>query len=180
MILNSWIDRLGPGLATTAGTNLEIALREASESFPSGVGRSKIILLITDGESLTGNIGHAARNLIQEGIFVHAAIAGTAEGGPIPLDDGTYVADESGRPVVSRADFKVIEQLVDETGGSVHDLGRAGAAAELLQAMRKDLEFAESRGISFTGVYRYRMYLLPSLLMLLLNLFARIIPWRRR
>lgn len=180
VVFDMWIDRLGPGLLSTPGTDLEKALRAARESFPVGAGRKRVIILITDGESLEGQVRRISRELQDEGLAVHVLAAGTTRGGTIPLENGELVKDENGHPVVTRADLEGLESLAKETGGSFHSMERPGAVAELISEVDKAREFAETRGIRFVGVHRYRMFLIPAMLMLYLFLFARIVPWRRR
>jgi hypothetical protein len=59
-------------------------------------------------------------------------------------------------------------------------LDRPGAAGELTRTIVEAEEFAESRGIRFIGMTRYRTFLLPALLFLGLYLFVRIFPWRKK
>ncbi len=180
VIFDLWIDRLGPGLSSVPGTDLESALRLARDSFPGGGGRKRAIVLISDGESLSGRVSRVVRDLQDEGIPVHVLVAGTVEGGTVPLGNGDLVTDEYGQPVVSKADLRSLKKLVDDTGGSLHSLEKPGAVAELITDLDAARVFAETRGIRFVGVHRYRVFLIPSLIMVFVYLFARIIPWRRR
>ncbi|MCK5735891.1 MAG: VWA domain-containing protein [Spirochaetaceae bacterium] len=180
VILDLWIGRLGPGLSTVPGTNVEAALIRAKESFPSEEGRNKVIILITDGEALTGRAERITRELSEAGIPVYALGAGTVEGSTIPLGDGSYVKDSSGLPVVTYTDMVALKRLSGNTGGSFHELSRPGAVADMIAEIDEHREFSESRGISFTGVNRFRVFLFPSLIFLLFFLLVRITPWRRR
>ena len=179
VIIEMWLDRLGPGLSTSPGTDVEDALRTALDSFPKGTGRKRILILISDGESLEGQASRMIRELQDEGIPVYVLSAGTSGGGTIPLSDGTLVKDETGRPVVSRADADALMKIADDTGGSYHDLSRPGAISELIASVNEARVFAETRGIRFVGVHRYRIYLIPALILMFMYLFARIVPWRR-
>ncbi|OQX29597.1 MAG: hypothetical protein B0D92_02880 [Spirochaeta sp. LUC14_002_19_P3] len=178
VMLRLWMDRLGPNIFSSTGTNLEASLRTAMKSFPEGTAQRKIILLITDGEALSGNINRISRDLLVEGITVYAAATGTEEGGPIPSGNGSYVSDKSGSPAVSRADFRTMEQLAEDTGGSVYNLSRADAVSRLVDAIVSEQNFS-SRRSSFVGLYQYRLYLFPALLMLFFYLCIRIWPWRK-
>lgn len=180
VIFDMWIDRLGPGLSTVPGTDLEAALRSARWSFPEGAGRKRVIVLISDGESLTGAARKIVRDLVDEGIPVFVLAAGTAQGGTIPLPDGSMVVDESGHPVISRADMNGLQSLAEDTGGSFFSMERPGAVAELISDVDGARLFAETRGIRFVGVHRYRLFLIPALVLVFVYLFARIVPWRRR
>lgn len=177
--LDLWIDRLGPGLSTVPGTNIEAALRMAVDSFPRDAGRQRIILLITDGESLSGRIERVSRELAETGIPVHVLAVGSMEGATIPLGNGDYVKDADGRPVISKLNVDALKRLAEDTGGSYHELNRPGAAAELTRTIIESEKFAESRGIRFIGMTRYRIFLIPALMFLSLYLFVRIFPWRK-
>lgn len=179
-VLDLWIGRLGPGLSSTAGTDLEAALRAASNAFPGGTGRSEVLLIISDGESLTGRPETVSRGLAERGIPVHVLLAGTAEGAPIPLKGGSFITDSTGRTVVSRGAAAPLERVSRETGGSFHHLVRPNAVTDLINIIQERREFVEKRGIRFVGVYRYRMFLVPALLFALLHLLIRILPWDPR
>ncbi len=179
VVLDLWTGRLGPGLLTHPGTDLETALSKAGDSFPGGDGRNRALVLITDGEALSGRIDAISRELAERAIPVYVLAAGTIEGSTIPLGDGSYVKDSTGHPVVSRTDLDTLKDLAEETGGTFHELFRPGATADLIASIKGYRDFSESRGIRFIGVNRYRIFLIPSLSFLLFFLLVRIVPWRR-
>ncbi len=179
IILEMWIDRLGPGLSTVPGTNLEAALKTARASFPGSSGRKRIILLVTDGEALSGRPEAVVRELANDGIPVYVLASGTSEGATIPLAGNEYVKDESGRPVVTRTDVRKLTDLAGDTGAACFSLSRPDGAALVLEAIESEYTFAEERGIGFAGNLLYRIFLLPALAVLLCYLFIRIFPWRR-
>ena len=178
-ILDLWLDRLGPGLSTAPGTDVEAALRTAVSAFPPGEGRRRVLVLITDGEALSGQLDRIGRELAEEGQAVYAVAVGTGAGAPIPLPGGNYVASPDGETVVSRADVPALTRLASVTGGAFVDISRPGASAALLKDIEDDRAFVESRGIRFRPVSRYRMFLVPSLVFLLSALASRVFPWRR-
>ena len=180
VIMDLWIDKLGPGLSTVTGTDVEAALETADASFPGDDGRNKVILLITDGEALKGHVERASRQLAEKGVPVYILGAGSEEGSTIPLADGSYVKDSDGRPVVSRMDTKSLKRLSDNTGGSFQELSRPGAVGDLITDIGKDRDLSENRGIQFLSVNRYRLFLFPSLIFLLFFLLVRITPWGHR
>lgn len=179
VVLDMWLERLGPGLSTEGGTDVESALRTALETFPPGEGRNRVLVIISDGESLTGRMDGIRRELAEAGIPAHVLVAGTTEGTTIPLQNGSYVKDASGRPVVSRAETEELKRLSEETGGSFHILSQPGATADLVAVIDGERKFSESRGIRFIGRGLYRTFLVPALFFWLAYLIARIFPWRR-
>jgi Ca-activated chloride channel family protein len=179
VVLDLWMARLTPSLSTAPGTDVESALRTALRSFPGGEGRSRVVVLISDGESLSGGMNRVSRELAEAGVPVFVLAAGTAEGGRIPVGNNLSVLDSAGDPVVSRADFESLRRLAEETGGSFYELSQPGASSDLIGAVENLRMFSDTRGIHFVGVYRYRLFLVPALIFLFLNLMARIVPWRR-
>ncbi len=105
------------------GTNLSEAIRLATRSFgPQERRRRKVLILVTDGESLEGDPISAAEAAKDAGVLVFALGIGTGAGEPIPLRDekGTvtgYKKDEKGSIVVSRLDEATLEKIAAVTGG---------------------------------------------------------------
>ena len=177
VMLNLWMAKLDPTISTAPGTNIETALQVAMSTFPSGSGRNRAIILITDGESLDGKTNRITRKLFEAEIPVHTMLAGTSEGGPIPLENGENLLDKFNHPVISRANIKPVEQIAKDTDGSIHQLRHPTAIAELIDVIKTNSKLLEGRGIRFTKAYRYRVFLLPALISLLFYLVARIFPW---
>jgi Ca-activated chloride channel family protein len=104
------------------GTNLGETLRLAILSFPAQRGRTRLLLLVTDGENLEGDPLHAARLAKQAGILVYCLGVGTAAGEPIPLleENGSvsgYKKDDSRNVVISHLEEELLSQIAETTGG---------------------------------------------------------------
>jgi len=106
------------------GTALSDALKVAVRAFgtdPSS-GRSRVIVLFTDGEDHEGEIEDAVGLLKDAGITVYAVGLGTNRGAPIPLKDiegriTGYKKDGEDRIVTTRLDETALEELALETDG---------------------------------------------------------------
>jgi Ca-activated chloride channel family protein len=106
------------------GTALSDALRVAVRAFgnePSS-GRSRVIVLFTDGEDHEGEIEEAVGLLEEAGVTVYAVGLGTNRGAPIPIKDSTgritgYKKDREDRIVTTRLDETALEQLALATDG---------------------------------------------------------------
>jgi len=180
VMLNLLIPSLGPGLSTAPGTDVEAALRVAWKSFPRSEGRDRVILLISDGESLKGRVERISRELAEVGIPVFVMAVGTVKGSAIPSGNGGFVKDPSGRTVVSRADVAVLRRLAEETGGSFHMLSHPTASSNLIASIDELQWVSENQGIHFAGASSYRSFLFPALLLVFFYLIVRIVPWRTR
>ncbi|HVN81390.1 MAG TPA: VWA domain-containing protein [Terriglobia bacterium] len=104
------------------GTNIGEALRTATRAFNSGERRYKVVILVTDGESLEGDPLKAAEEAGKAGVVIYALGIGTAAGQPIPLHDDKgnvvgYKKSEEGSVVVSRLEESTLANLASVTGG---------------------------------------------------------------
>jgi Ca-activated chloride channel family protein len=103
-----FLERLSPDDNRQGGTNLGAALRLSLERFE---GASGAIVLVTDGEDLSGE-GLAAAEIARErGIRVHVLGMGTRGGGKVPDGRGGFVVD----PEAPNGPSDVISELKEES-----------------------------------------------------------------
>lgn len=107
------------------GTNISEAIRRATQAFDSRDRRHKVLVLVTDGESLEGDPLAAAEEAKQAGVAIYAIGIGTAAGEPIPVRDEKgnitgYKKAEDGSVVVSRLDEAALQQIASTTGGQYY------------------------------------------------------------
>jgi Ca-activated chloride channel family protein len=172
------LEGVGPGLVTAPGTNIEEGLLMALDRFPSASLAHRTAVLITDGESLSGDIDDSLTRMRQSGIPLFTVLAGTAAGGAVPAGDGTALLDESGRPVISRANGAMLRRLASESGGTFLELGSATTAETLVAELTKFAQIRESEGFRLVPRQRYRLFLTIALATLLFSLMVRSIRWR--
>ena len=104
------------------GTNIGDAIRLATQAFNAKDRHHKVLILLTDGENLEGDLLDAAEEAKAAGVMIFSMGVGTAAGEPIPLRDEKgnitgYKKDESGSVVVSRLDETNLQQVSSLTGG---------------------------------------------------------------
>jgi Ca-activated chloride channel family protein len=107
------------------GTNIGDAIRKGIQAFDARDRRHKVMILVTDGESLEGDPQAAAEEAKQAGVVIYSIGVGTAAGEPIPLRDEKgnvtgYKKDEAGSVVVSRLDEESLRQVSGTTGGQYY------------------------------------------------------------
>lgn len=117
-----FVETLETGLAPDPGTDLGQAIRSARDQFRRHRSRHQALILLTDGENLTGNPVDEARAAAAEGVTLHAVGIGTPAGQPIPLRDPAgeltgYLRDRDGRPVISRLDESTLIEVTRAGGG---------------------------------------------------------------
>ena len=172
------IDNLGPGILTSGGSDLQKGLETALTAFADG-GRYRSIVLLSDGESLSGKPAQAAREAARWGIPVFAAAVGTENGSPIVLPDGSVVRDKRGREVISRLHRSTLEAVSSLSGGKIYSLGELDRMwDELLPILKRIGRDQPSEGMRLVKKERTSLFLLFAIGALLAVLMIRSLKWK--
>jgi Ca-activated chloride channel family protein len=165
------------------GTGLGEALRLAVSSFPrDGQARSRVVVLVTDGEDLAGSPLEAATLARERGIAVYTVGIGTAAGGPIvqPGPGGRpapRLDPQTGEPATSRRDEGLLRSLAAAAHGRYLDGNEDDAptllAGEIGRLARTRFESQEGA----IPIERFQWFAAAALLLLALDL---LLPERRR
>ncbi len=131
------------------GTDIGAAIDTALETLTNEANH-KLLVVVTDGEELQGNVLAAARRAAENGMVVHAVGVGTHKGELIPDPvSGGFVQDRSGRFVRSRLDRASLDAIAQKTGGLSVLLGSQGQGLETIYreklALVPPTELAEKR-----------------------------------
>jgi Ca-activated chloride channel family protein len=138
------LDGVYPGMLPKEGTALGEAIKSATERMVEKADKSKIMILITDGESLEGMPPmDAARTAKEKDIRIYTIGVGTEEGGRIPegqdMFGRTYFKTYNGQVVVSKLDDSVLKQVAGLTGGKYYRVTDRNAFASITSDI-KDME----------------------------------------
>ena len=169
-----------PGTIALPGSNLERAVEQGLELLPRE-GEGRVMVVISDGENLQGDLEAALGRLEEEGVSLLAVLTGTPEGGPIPVEGGGgglhYKRDRAGRMVITRAHPEVLERLAGAAGGVVVDAARPGASRKLVEEIgRLQTRQIASRS-KVRRVERFPVFLVGAAVVLALGFCLP--PWRR-
>ena len=132
------------------GTSLAAAITTANAAFIAKERKYKVLVIITDGEDLEGQVESAVEKARAGGVIIYTIGVGTPDGKPIPVRDAKgniveYRKDASGQVVVSRLDEKALAQIADSTGGRYYRATTAEGEldevyGEISQMEKKELE----------------------------------------
>ncbi|MFP4483469.1 MAG: vWA domain-containing protein [Spirochaetota bacterium] len=176
--IESFIRSVGPGLTSAGGTDVEAGLRQALESFPDGSGRNRAIVLITDGETLSGSPLVVAEDARDEGIPIFTVVAGTADGTTVTLASGDLLTDRRGEPVITAARPDLLREVSRETKGGSYSMTEADVFSGLIRGLSEYRARRESEGFRLVAVERYQGFLLVALAFLALHIAVRVVRWR--
>ena len=179
-----FLNAMEPDLVPVPGTDLGQALEVALDGFGELEGRSRQLVVITDGEDHEGAIDAAVDRAVDEGVRVHTVGMGSTEGVPIPSFDEAgepngFLRDGEGGVVTTRLDDVTLRRVADRTGGAYyHAAAGAGAAFDRLV---EELTGGEGGEIESREVTRYEeQYQIFLGLALVLLLAELLVPERRR
>ena len=104
-------------------TDLSAALDAAAKTFErEGERGYQAVLVLSDGESVQGDVGPPLERLKKQMIPVFSVGMGTIEGGPVPGDTAEtgepYHRDNIGRVVISQLQEGELLRVAEETGGA--------------------------------------------------------------
>ncbi|MDR1047522.1 MAG: VWA domain-containing protein [Treponema sp.] len=159
----SFLDSLSPASISGRGTNLETLIDAALRSFmPSSPG-FPVILLLSDGEELTGSLAEAGNRAFLSGVHIAALGLGSEEG--IELHDG-----ENGK-VISRLRRDPLQKTAMDTGGIYISGNEEAGETELLRWL---MEKGEKTQISERREKqpRWQLFVLAALLFFAVSKFA--------
>lgn len=117
-----FLSSIDAGSVPVQGTAIGDAIHTAMKSFSAQSEKSRVIILISDGENHEDDAVAAARDAAQAGIRIYTVGVGSAAGQPIPVD-GELLRDKDGNIVVSRLDEKTLRQVADAGGGAYIQAG---------------------------------------------------------
>lgn len=155
------------------GTGLAAALARAREALGASerAARSRVVLVVSDGEDHEGNVASAARALADGGARIFALGVGTAAGAAVPPRAG---ARERRDPVLTRLDPVTLRLLADVGHGEVYEVGAAGAGLAPFRAELERMERTELEGrVAVVYEDRYALLAFPAFLLLLVGMLLR-------
>jgi Ca-activated chloride channel family protein len=174
VILNS----LSPDMMTSKGSDLEAGLRKALETLKTA-GRFSLVMLFTDGESLTGKPLYAAKQAAKRDVPIITIALGTEQGSEIVLKDGSRVYDTKSKSVVTRLNRNLLEEIAAISRGRVYLIEDMDRLRSELVSILKNLEPGErQRGLKLARKSLYRLFLSLGLVFLALSVIVRGVRWR--
>jgi Ca-activated chloride channel family protein len=166
------LERARPGQAPGIGSNLEAGLKTAHDLFQTP-GR-RVVLLLTDGEELSGKAANAVNELKQAKIEVLAVGFGSGTGSPIPASTDLWgnpaYLEYRGEKVVSKLHENTLKQIVNDTGGAYIYAGSPAAATQVSARLVRPGALKLPQKADKATEQGYELFQIPLALALLLTL----------
>ena len=173
--VSSVLPYLDPDMFSSVGSNLEDGILTALNSFIVGEERKKIILLFTDGESLSGSTSMSAEYAKDQDVNIIIFGTGTETGTELYSKGGEPLLNEDGEIVVSRLNSTLLKGLASAENITYFNISDSSVLNDSLLIINKQLE---SDVIFDQKETHYRFFLSAAILFLFLYISVRIFPWK--
>ncbi len=182
--LTMYLESLSPEAVQNQGTDMARALSEAEEAFKrGGIGNedqevrvTRVLMVISDGESHEEGALKRAEELADQGIRIYTFAVGTEQGGRIPVRDARgylqgYKKDESGQDIVSKVSGEMLSKLAEAGHGRHYNLTLGGRETKMFKSELERLEKAEFDTLLATNYdEKYQVFLFLGILFALIDL----------
>ena len=170
--LNQTINQLNPLDLPIGGSNLALALNDATGLLVETGQRNNVMIVFSDGEDHSSGIEAAASRAKTNGVFVYTLGFGSEEGDFIkdPRERSGFFVDRRGNRVLSQLKESSLQKIAERTEG-VYARGVGSSFLGSLDAAVARLDvFQEAGGHQRIAKPIYQWFLLPSLLLLMSSL----------
>ena len=143
-----FLSTINPDMVPKQGTAIGAAIKLAERSFSPGEGKSKAIIIITDGENHEDDPVSEAETASKAGIVIHTIGIGSNEGVPVPVTTGgkrDYLKDPEGSTVITKLDEEILKKIAISAGGnyiraSNSNIGLDEIFSDIRKMKKDDLE----------------------------------------
>ena len=124
--LNLFIETLNTGLVPNSGTDfgppLDLSLDKLLDDKIQENDKSKIIILISDGEDFGENTYEIVDKIKESSIKLFTVGIGTSEGTRILLRNGSFKKDKDGKEVITKLNSTSLKKIANETKGKYFEI----------------------------------------------------------
>lgn len=182
-----FLESIGPGMVPVQGTNLEAAIKKASESFSNDVAKNKAIILITDGENHESEAIDAAEACGKKGIMVNTIGIGSEKGVPIPLiENGVvkgYRKDRQGQTIVTKLNSNLLKTIASKANGVYVQASQADIGLGAVLNKINELDKAQLENKMYTDYEdQFQWFIALALILLFIEFLIseRISEWYKK
>lgn len=173
------LDALDTDLIPRQGTDLASAIKEAERLFDETGNNHRVLVLITDGEDLQGDVIDAAKAAAKKGMAIYTIGVGSQEGAAIPIELGfgrkDYLRDTSGQVVKSTLDESTLKKIAEATNALYVPLGRGAEGLNTIyqEKLRLVPQSEQDQRMERIPLERFEWPLGAAILCLLIEFFIK-------
>lgn len=146
-----FLSMISPEMVPKQGTAIGSAIDLGIRSFTPGEGKSKAMIIITDGENHEDDPVAQAEQAAKDGIVIYTIGIGSTEGVPVPVvvnGRKEYLKDAQGNTVISRLDEDILKKIALSTNGTYvrannSDIGLDQIFSDIKKMKKQELESSQ-------------------------------------
>ncbi|MDR1405934.1 MAG: VWA domain-containing protein [Prevotellaceae bacterium] len=163
-----FLSSISPGIVPKQGTAIGAAIHTAIRSFTLQSGKSRVLVVITDGENHEDDAVAMAEEARRQGILVYTIGIGSEQGKPIPLGNGAMLKDRDGNIVVTKLDEATLRQIATAGGGAYTRATNADLGLDRVIDGVRNMEKQELSSVVFEDFNEQYMWFFGTALLFLL------------
>lgn len=147
---NEYVNELDCELVPVGGTDIAGALRRAVAAFKAAEGNHRAVVLITDGDELTGSAEKEIKKLKSRNTPIYVVGVGETAGVPVRGRDGGIVRTRDGKVAMTRLNEELLAAIAKESGGAYIRSTATDPGVDKLLTYLDRLDRKEREGIKRT------------------------------
>lgn len=167
------VNAISTTIIPSGGTNISDTIRDADKILSESTNH-KILILLSDGENLEGDVLKAAEDVAEKEMTIFTVGVGTAGGELIPVQQNgktRFIKDQKGNFVTSKLDENKLRKIAEITNGTYVRLSADGSGLETIYQKKLSLlpkeEIAERK--QKVPIERYEWPLGAAVVLLLIE-----------
>ncbi len=164
---------VNPDMVPKQGTAIGAAINLGLRSFSPGEGKSKTMIIITDGENHEDDPVSSAEEASKSGVIIHTIGIGSTSGVPIPVNTGgkrDYLKDRDGHIVITKLDEEILKKIAISTGGNYVRASNSNIGLDEIFSSIKKMKKNELAGTMYTEYNdQFQIFAVISLFFLFLE-----------
>ena len=166
-----FLSTISPSMVPKQGTAIGSAISLGMRSFSPGEGKSKAMIIITDGENHEDDPVKEAEEAAKAGIVIHTVGIGSTEGVPIPVMIGgkrDYMKDADGNTVITKLDEDILKKIALSTNGNYVRANNSNIGLDEIFSAIKKMKKQDLESTMFTEYNdQFQVFAAITLLMLI-------------
>jgi len=148
-----FLSAINPDMVPKQGTAIGAAIDLGMRSFSPGEGKSKAMIVITDGENHEDDPLVKASEASAAGIVIHTIGIGSPEGVPVPVVSGgrrDYLKDRDGNTVITKLDEEILKRIAMSAEGSYVRASSSNIGLDEIYSEIKKMKTQEMESTMYT------------------------------
>jgi Ca-activated chloride channel homolog len=170
-----FLDEVTTDWVQIQGTDITEAINQAVSGFKSKQNKSRVLIVLSDGEDHVGDAVEAAKKASDENVKIFTVGLGSESGVPIPLNKGkgnvVYKKDSEGNLVMTRLNPVMLEKIAIAGNGKYF---QAGTSLDLVAIYGEIAKMEKNElGTDRLNIYeeQYQVFLIIAILLVLVEFF---------